>query len=158
MTVGALHHRSRVAAYSGFLPADDLARPTPRALGRYWEQRWLYERADHRLTVVEHGRRVIGFSYVGPDEPGEDPKIGLLNAIHLDPRWLGRGVGRQLMIDALATLVDLGYARARLWVLRDNAVARRFYERGGWSCDGVERTDMIGTILTPQLRYSRELV
>ncbi|MFB9237298.1 GNAT family N-acetyltransferase [Plantactinospora siamensis] len=157
MTVGALHHRSRVAAYSHFLPAPALARPTPRALGHYWEQRWSYERTDHLLTVAEHNGRIIGFTYVGPDEPGPDAKVGLLNAIHLDPRFQGRGVGRTLMIDALGTLSDEGYQRAVLWVLTENAAARRFYERGGWRCDDVERVDEIGTIPTNQIRYSRDL-
>ena len=36
MPVGALHQRSRVAAYSSFLPPEALADPTPEAMGRYW--------------------------------------------------------------------------------------------------------------------------
>ncbi|MFC7544822.1 GNAT family N-acetyltransferase [Plantactinospora sp. GCM10030261] len=187
MGVGALHQRSRVAAYADFLPAEALARPTPRAMGRYWTERWSYEKRDHSLTVAEHAGRLVGFSYLGPaapDEAGSEPnaaalepdapgaaggadaaggagadapRTGVLHAIHLDPRWRGRGVGRQLMIDALRTLAGEGYHRAELWVLVDNLTARRFYERGGWSCDGVEREDTIGTALTRQVRYSRPL-
>ncbi len=46
---------------------------------------------------------------------------------------------------------------AVLWVLRDNAHARRFYERGGWQPTGVERDDLIGRVTVRQLRYTRPL-
>ena len=93
MAVGALHQRSRVAAYSSFLPAEALADPTPEAMGRYWVERWLWERDDHRLMVAERDGTLVGFSYLGPDDE-DDPATGLLNAIHLDPGEQGRGTGR----------------------------------------------------------------
>ncbi|MDG4793252.1 GNAT family N-acetyltransferase [Micromonospora sp. WMMD1082] len=156
MAVGALHQRSRVAAYSSFLPAEALADPTPEAMGRYWAERWVWERDDHRMTVAERDGALAGFSYLGPDDEG-DPGTGLLCAIHLDPAERGRGVGRQLMIDALAGMRARGWRRAVLWVLRDNTPARRFYERGGWQPTGAEHTEMIGTAYAPQLRYTRPL-
>ncbi|MEV2237123.1 GNAT family N-acetyltransferase [Micromonospora sp. NPDC049891] len=156
MPVGALHQRSRVAAYSSFLPPEALAHPTPEAMGEYWVQRWTWERADHLLTVAERDGTLAGFSYLGPDDEG-DPATGLLNAIHLEPTERGRGVGRALMVDALAGMRARGWRRAVLWVLRDNTHARRFYERGGWHPTGQKRDDTIGTTLTPQLRYARPL-
>ncbi|GIJ77983.1 L-amino acid N-acyltransferase YncA [Micromonospora phaseoli] len=156
MAVGELHQRSRVAAYSSFLPVESLADPTPDAMGRYWTERWSWERADHLMTVAERDGVLAGFSYVGPDDEG-DPVTGLLNAIHLEPAERGRGVGRALMIDALASMRSRGRRRAVLWVLRDNTPARRFYERGGWLPTGIEREERIGAARTPQLRYTREL-
>ncbi|MFG2053539.1 GNAT family N-acetyltransferase [Micromonospora sp. NPDC048930] len=156
MAVGALHQRSRVAAYSPFLPAEALAVPTPEQMGRYWVERLAWEGTDHRMTVAVRGGRLVGFSYLGPDDAG-DPATGLLNAIHLEPDERGRGTGRALMVDALAAMRARGWRRAVLWVLRDNAHARRFYERGGWAATGEERDDRIGPALVPQLRYAREL-
>ncbi|KAB1914807.1 GNAT family N-acetyltransferase [Micromonospora sp. AMSO31t] len=156
MAVGALHQRSRVAAYSSFLPAEALADPTPEAMGRYWTERLTWEGADHRMTVAERDGRLAGFSYLGPDDEG-DPATGLLNAIHLEPAERGRGTGRALMVDALDAMRARGWSRAALWVLRDNATARRFYERGGWTATGEQRDDVIGTVLVPQLRYARSL-
>ncbi len=66
MAVGALHQRSRVAAYSSILPPEALADPTPEAMGEYWLARWSYERADHRMTLAERDGTVVGFSYLGP--------------------------------------------------------------------------------------------
>ncbi|MFF3856322.1 GNAT family N-acetyltransferase [Micromonospora sp. NPDC002575] len=152
--VGALHQRSRVAAYSSFLPAEALAEPTAEAMGSYWVERWTWERDDHLMTVAERDGRLVGFSYVGPDDAG-DPATGLLNAIHLEPGERGRGTGRALMDDALATMRDRGWTRAALWVLADNAPARRFYERSGWQATGEHREEQIGRVGVPQLRYAR---
>ncbi|MFG1650569.1 GNAT family N-acetyltransferase [Micromonospora sp. NPDC049275] len=156
MAVGAMHQRSRVAAYSAFLPPEALDDPTPEAMGRYWAERWQWERDTHRLTVAERAGALVGFSYVGPDDE-DDPATGLLNAIHLEPAEQGRGTGRLLMVDALDAMRARGWRRAVLWVLRNNFHARAFYERGGWTSTGVEREEHIGTALTPQVRYTRPL-
>ncbi|MBY8872129.1 GNAT family N-acetyltransferase [Micromonospora sp. PLK6-60] len=156
MAVGALHQRSRVAAYSAFLSPAALASPTPEGMGRYWVERLTWEGAEHRMTVAERDGRLVGFSYLGPDDEG-DPATGLLNAIHVEPDERGRGTGRALMVDALAAMRSRGWTRAALWVLRQNAHARAFYERGGWSATGAEREDHIGPALVPQLRYARQV-
>ncbi|KUJ48362.1 GNAT family N-acetyltransferase [Micromonospora maris] len=155
--VGRLHQRSRVAAYSSILPPEALADPTPEAMAEYWTLRWSYEQADHRMTVAERDGTLVGFSYLGPDDE-DDPDTGLLNAIHLEPAERGRGVGRALMIDALAAMGRRGWRRAVLWVLRDNAHARRFYERGGWRRTGLERDETVGPFPVRQLRYTRDLM
>ncbi|GAB3334914.1 GNAT family N-acetyltransferase [Micromonospora halotolerans] len=154
MAVGALHQRSRVAAYSSFLPPEALADPTAEAMGQYWTERLTWEGADHRMTVAERDGRLVGFSYLGPDDEG-DPATGLLNAIHLEPAERGRGTGRALMVDALDAMRARGWSRAVLWVLEENAPARRFYERGGWTATGEQREDAIGTALVAQIRYAR---
>ena len=50
------------------------------------------------------------------------------------------------MVDALDAMRAQGWRRAVLWVLRDNAHARAFYERGGWTPTGAEREEHIGTV------------
>ncbi|MER7415279.1 GNAT family N-acetyltransferase [Micromonospora peucetia] len=157
MPVGALHQRSRVAAYASFLPPEALAEPGPDAMGRYWVERWRWERDGHRMTVAERDGRLVGFSYLGPDDE-DDPATGLLNAIHLDPAEQGRGTGRALMVDALDAMRARGWSRAVLWVLAPNASARRFYERGGWTPTGTARDEQIGPAVTSQLRYTRPLM
>lgn len=152
--VGVLHHRSRVAAYSGFVPAGELQAVPAESMAAYWIERWRYERDDHFLTVATDADKVVGFTYVGPTE---EPDTGILHAIHVDPAAQGRGVGRALMATALDRLVASGWRRAVLWVLARNAHARGFYERGGWSPDGGERDDFIGHALVHQLRYARLL-
>ena len=148
MGIGALHYRSRAAAYAHFLPPEALNFGSAEALGEWWSERWKWEREDHRLTVAVRGDRLVGFTYLGPDE---EPGAMLLSAIHVDPEYVGGGVGKLLMLDALEHLGD----RAVLWVLADNDRARRFYERGGWDFDGTTRDEKMGGVATHQLRYRR---
>lgn len=154
--VGRLHHRSRAAAYRDLVPAEALAVPTAEMLADWWTTRWPHERDSHLMTIAEYDGRLAGFTYVGPDEDG-DPDSGELYAIHLDPDLHARGIGRTLMVEALAELRRRGFRRALLWVLTGNAHARRFYERGGWRPDGARRHAHIGDADTPQLRYVRPL-
>ncbi|BCJ52159.1 hypothetical protein Asp14428_36340 [Actinoplanes sp. NBRC 14428] len=97
------------------------------------------------------GERLVGFTYLGP---GEDDGVAELSAIHADPAFVGTGVGRAMMLDALPALARIA-PRAVLWVLEGNARARRFYERGGWTADGVTRMDTLGNEPVRHLRYAR---
>jgi GNAT superfamily N-acetyltransferase len=154
--VGALHHRSRVAAYRELVPAEALAAMSAQALSAWWRERWRWERDTHRMTLAERDGRLVGFSYVGPEEE-HTPGVGQLYAIHLEPSEQGRGVGRALMVDALDAMRAAGWPRAVLWVLAGNAHARAFYERGGWRADGRRREDALGPVSTAQVRYAKDL-
>jgi ribosomal protein S18 acetylase RimI-like enzyme len=146
--VGALHYRSRAHAYAGFLSAEALNFGSPAALGEWWTERRRWEQDTHRLTVaVTDDDTVVGFTYLGVSEV---PGATELYAIHVDPEHVGTGVGKALMVDALAHLGD----RAVLWVLEGNDRARRFYERGGWAADGTTREAPMGGEVTLQLRYA----
>ncbi|MFI5890754.1 GNAT family N-acetyltransferase [Actinoplanes sp. NPDC051513] len=152
LPVGALHFRSRAAAYAHILPAETLAEPPAAALAAWWAERWKWERDTHRLTVAEDFDRIVGFTYVGPSETEGAAE---LYAIHVDPVLVGAGVGRLLMENAWEQLGDIGGDRAVLWVLEANEHARRFYERGGWKADGETRVEAISGRPVSQVRYSR---
>jgi len=152
LLVGALHFRSRGAAYAHLLSPEALASPGAAALAEWWNERWKWEQDTHRLTVAEDFERIVGFSYVGPSETAGAAE---LYAIHVDPAVVGTGVGRLLMANALGQLAEVGGERAVLWVLAANERARRFYDRGGWSPDGETRVEPIGGEPVRQLRYSR---
>src|SRR4051812_42837783 len=154
LLVGALHFRSRAAAYAHILSPETLATPSAAALADWWSERWKWEQDTHRLTVAEDFERIVGFSYVGPSETEGAAE---LYAIHVDPAVVGTGVGRLLMANALEELAAVGGERAVLWVLEDNERARRFYDRGGWSPDGETRVEPISGEPVKQLRYSRPL-
>ena len=149
--VGALHHRSRAAAYAHLLPAESFAARGPEALSAWWVERWRWERDTHRMTVADDDGELAGFTYVGPSET---PGAAELYAIHVAPERVGAGVGRPLMAEALRQLAGFGAERAVLWVLADNPVARRFYERGGWVADGTSRVEAINDKPLRQLRYT----
>ncbi|MBB2945563.1 GNAT superfamily N-acetyltransferase [Actinoplanes lutulentus] len=152
--VGALHHRSRASAYADLVDPASFEARGPQMMSDYWVERYRWEQDTHRMTIAEENGALIGFSYVGPSET---PGAAELYAIHLDPSRVGTGAGRLLMIQALTDLKSFGEKRAVLWVLEGNEVARRFYERGGWSPDGVSRADTVNDHPVTHLRYSHPL-
>jgi ribosomal protein S18 acetylase RimI-like enzyme len=152
--VGRVHWRSRAAAYAHILAPDAVAGGSAEALGEWWTERLKWEQDTHRLTVADHDGEIVGFTYVGPSETEGAVE---LYAIHVVPELVGTGVGRELMVNALEQLREIGGERAVLWVLEENGRARRFYERGGWKPDGETRVEAVSGQPVPQLRYAREL-
>jgi GNAT superfamily N-acetyltransferase len=79
-----------------------------------------------------------------------------LEAIYVRPSSWGGGLAVTLHDAAVDELRARGVARARLWVLEENARARRFYERLGWRPDGTSR--VVEFPPNPiDLGYAREL-
>jgi ribosomal protein S18 acetylase RimI-like enzyme len=143
------------AAYGGQLPDErlDRLRPEERAAG--WERGLRRDRDRDPVLVAQQDDRVVGFAVVGP---AQDPEgAGELYAINVDPDHWGTGVGSPLLAAAQAELARLGYPEAVLWVLPDNARARRFYELAGWTTDGTQRTSKVLGVVVPEVRYRRRL-
>ncbi|AGL14624.1 GNAT family N-acetyltransferase [Actinoplanes sp. N902-109] len=151
--IGDLHYRSRATAYAHLLSPEALTSGSPAAMGEWWAERWKWERETHRMTVAVAGAELAGFSYLGPSE---QDGVAELSAIHADPQFVGTGVGRALMVDAVSALRAYGKT-AVLWVLEGNSRARDFYAKGGWAPDGESRVDSIGGEPVLQLRYAKDL-
>jgi ribosomal protein S18 acetylase RimI-like enzyme len=82
--------------------------------------------------------------------------VGELYALYLLPAWWSVGVGRALMTSVLDSLRGDRYRRVVLWVLADNARARRFYERAGFTLDGGTNVlTGLGGVL--EVRYTRDV-
>jgi ribosomal protein S18 acetylase RimI-like enzyme len=145
------------AAYGGQPPDDDeqLGGPQPEEQAAARERGLHRDRDQDPVLVAEEAGRVVGFAVVGP---AQDPEgAGELYAITVDPDHWGTGAGRALLAAAQAELARLGYAEAVLWVLPDNARARRFYEVAGWTTDGTQRTSGVRGVVVPEVRYRRRL-
>ena len=93
-----------------------------------------------REAVLERWRGYTGEIFVDPDGRGFSAiGDGWLNGLYVRPEAWGTGVAGELHDRAVAALRAAGERQARLWVLEENARARRFYERRGWSPDGSTR-------------------
>ncbi|HEV7761897.1 MAG TPA: GNAT family N-acetyltransferase, partial [Acidimicrobiales bacterium] len=138
-----LNLRTALAAYGHIFPPE-APPPTPEELQARWEH-WLGP--DHA-----HGRRafvavvdgdqagageVVGTVLAGPDP--DDPQVGHLARLNVDPDRWGQGIGTRLYDVAMASMVDAGFPAATLWVLEANAKARSWYERLGWRLSGTRK-------------------
>jgi GNAT superfamily N-acetyltransferase len=137
------------AAYGRFVPAaffDGFDHAAAVA-------RWRAGLTDggRRAFVAERDGAVVGFCTYGPCRDADRPDADEIYAVYAMPEHWSSGVGRALMGAALQAL------RGRpvvLWVLRDNARARRFYEIAGLRPDGAARdTTMLGGVPLPEVRY-----
>jgi ribosomal protein S18 acetylase RimI-like enzyme len=151
--IAHVHVETWRAAYAHVFSPEYLAGLDAAPRARFWRE--TLERGDDVL-VAECDGRVVGFAGIGPsrDEDGS----GELYAIYVLPEAWGTGAGRRLMTAAVGRLAGLGFAKAILWVLKDNPRARRFYEAGGWRADGEQRTETIGGVRVEEVRYSRVLM
>ena len=149
------HVRIWRAAYGGIVPEPVLAALSVERRAARWRAVLAEGRRD--VAVCELEGRLVGFVTV---EPARDADCaagtGEVDAIYLDASVWRRGLGRQLMDWARDAARRRGWPRLVLWVLRDNARARAFYEAEGFHLDGAERDhDFAGTKVA-EVRYAWE--
>ncbi|MEV7813685.1 GNAT family N-acetyltransferase [Streptomyces flaveolus] len=106
--------------------------------------------------VAERDGTVVGWAAHGPYRDGETRTGDAeLYAIYVDPARLGGGIGRALL--AASTERCRAFPRMLLWVLKENAPARRFYERAGFRPDGAEEPFEVDGVPVPEVRYVKTL-
>jgi GNAT superfamily N-acetyltransferase len=86
---------------------------------------------DRFALVAEHEGTVVGFAYGGPSRLEDVGHPGEIYAIYVLPAHQGHGYGAALMRAAAREIQERGWRGMLIWVLRENAPSRRFYERMG---------------------------
>jgi ribosomal protein S18 acetylase RimI-like enzyme len=96
-------------------------------------ERWLRSLGDEatRVYVAEDGHEVVAFASGGPERAGEAGYAGELYAIYVLEKAQRQGHGKSLVRAVTGGLREMGLSDMIVWVLRDNAPARGFYERLG---------------------------
>jgi ribosomal protein S18 acetylase RimI-like enzyme len=177
--IAAIHVRSWQAAYRGLMPQEYLDGLDPAARVAGWRrnletldrsssgvlvaastQTASTQTASPEITSPETaGPGIAGFVSYWPTRDDDDnpARTGEVAAIYLHPDAWGQGLGRQLMAATLENLAAAGYRDATLWVLQDNARARRFYSQAGWAADGAAKTDDLDGFPLLEVRYRRPL-
>ena len=125
-----VHWRCWQETYPGFVSPEYLEKLTLQKC-----EETAFQWPDNILVAKEEGR-VIGF--VGYGSSREDPGgAGEIFALYTLPEFHGKGIGRRLMEAGLEQLKE--YSLFRLWVVKGNERAIRFYEKFGFSPDGSEK-------------------
>ncbi|WP_433544940.1 N-acetyltransferase family protein [Streptomyces sp. CA-294286] len=110
--------------------------------------------------VAERAGEVVGWACWGPyrtdGEPAR-PAHAELYALYVRPDHLSCGAGRALTTACVAGARAAGFTSLSLWVLARNDRARRFYEKAGFVCDGVEEPFELDGALVPEVRYTSRL-
>lgn len=151
--IARVHVESWRTTYRGLLPDRMLDEMEVRDHEQRWERtlRDPYRRSV--VLVAEDGGRVVGFASCGRERDGDQDYEGELYAIYLLRESQGRGHGRAL-VEASAAALDLrGLASMVVWVLRDNAPARGFYERLGGVYRRERPLDLVTGVSVPEVSY-----
>ncbi|MDT6984149.1 GNAT family N-acetyltransferase [Streptomyces lusitanus] len=110
------------------------------------------------LVAEAEDGTLAGWAAYGPYRDGEvRTGDGELYALYLPPERIGQGVGRTLLTEVTARCTVAGHPRMLLWVLKENARARRFYEAAGFAPDGAEEPFEVAGAVVPEVRYVRPL-
>ena len=86
------------------------------------------------------GGEVIGFFRIGPEE--NDPAIGHLFSLYVEPATSGRGHGKSLLSSAIKFLESRKFNSISLWVFKENTAARSLYNKFGFVPTGNEKTSL----------------
>ena len=148
-----IHKRSWIYAYSHCI---DRAIIEQRHQGReaMWKKFLANENAGNFVAVTEG--KIIGIITIGKERDGDMPEgTGELCGLYLDPDYIGKGYGRQVMDWVKTQLKARGFSTMVLWVLDQNDKAKRFYEKSGLRPEGSSKPSGLGDRMED--RYIMEL-
>lgn len=147
MAVSRVYEESWKTAYRGILP-DAYLDGIPSG-------QWANDRPSFCTLLLLDGSDVVGVSTVCPSRFPDWPDWGEVVSLYLRPAYMDKGHGGPLLEAAVDTLRQQGFDRVFLWVLEENARARHFYEKHGFTCSGSAREDEIGGKPVREMQYIR---
>jgi ribosomal protein S18 acetylase RimI-like enzyme len=177
--IAAVMRESWLAAYQGIINRQIIDRATVPDGGARVRQSFRIRPWQRMIAAVASippqadaqaaGPAIVGYASFGPERDvleapwphplttaGTERQAAELYALYVRPDWWSTGTGRALMDRSLARVSAAGYTSITLWVLQDNARARRFYGRAGFAADGARHVlDDLGGVT--EIRYRRAL-
>ncbi|MCJ2059612.1 GNAT family N-acetyltransferase [Methylobacterium sp. J-048] len=132
--IAAIHVAAWQETYAGLLPAAMIAALTVETWLAIWARILGDPASGTAVEVAEGPAGLVGFGSCGAQRSADLAAAGFdgeVSAIYVLRAAQRRGTGAALMAALAAHLLQSGHRAASLWVLRENAMARRFYERLG---------------------------
>lgn len=149
--IAELHVRSSRLAYAALVDETVLSAFTLEGETARWAKRLGQADAGRSCDVVLRDGYVCGFVSYGPARGIAGATE--IHSLHVAAAQHGQGLGFRLMRHALARSVEVGASVVLLWVVEQNARARRFYERQGFCLDGNRKTTRYGDYDVAELCY-----
>lgn len=120
-------------SYPAFAAPAQLSRLTRADAEVMWADAWP---RNQTLVATEEAGRVVGLVRYGVSAG-----VTAVHSLYVDPDLQGGGVGGRLLAAATGGGLTQGAGDSTLWVFADNATARDFYARHGFTPDGTTRTE-----------------
>ncbi|MEW5958373.1 MAG: GNAT family N-acetyltransferase [Chloroflexota bacterium] len=151
-----LHVAAWQVAYRQILPAEFLNNLSTSTAEARWAD--LLEDARRTTLVAEVNGRVAGFVGFGDsrDEDDDPHVVGEIYAVYVHPEFWGQGAGTALVRQAINQLQDRGLREVTVWTLTENALARAFYEKMGFTGDNATKRIARPEVTFNEVRYRRQ--
>ena len=144
--ISRIYALSWKTAYKGIVPQE--------YLDELPENRWanvLRNSPCDAFVIIENGE-YIGTSSICAARDEKMSGWGEIVSIYLLPEYFGKGYGKPLLENSVASLISKGYDEIYLWAFEENKRARKFYEKNGFSPLDRQLININGTDL-PEVRY-----
>lgn len=150
--ISHVYEASWKSAYRGIVPQEYLDH-IPE--GQWCEA--LRAPGRHSLILLD-GDHVVGTSSYSRSRAAATPELGEIISLYLLPAYWGKGYGGELLRATVNRLAALGFSDLFLWVLEENQLARRCYERNGFTASGEGMELTIGGKRLREVRYIRRMM
>jgi GNAT superfamily N-acetyltransferase len=152
-SIARVHVKAWQVGYKGIVDDGYLAGLSTSERAAQWSRTLAEIDSERFLVVAEVDTTIVGFAGGGPTLPTDEDGTFELYVLYVDPPHWRQGAGGALLDAFVAWAAGKRAIGVVLWVAKDNARARAFYEHRGWSWDGaVETRNILGAIVT-ECRY-----
>jgi len=83
--------------------------------------------------------KIIGFITIADDADTNNPFVREIGALYFLEEYWGKGFGKRVLDYTITVLRKINVQKIFLWVLEENHLARKFYEKFGFVLSGDER-------------------
>jgi ribosomal protein S18 acetylase RimI-like enzyme len=161
--IAAVHVAAWREAYAGLVPARMLGAFSVAGRTRRWHG--ILSAPDPSLesavfVAVARDREIVGFGSCGRQPVAAllaDGFAGEFSALYLLAAHQRQGIGRRLLALMAQDLLARDLGGAALWVLRDNAPARRFYEALGANVVG-QRVETVDEFISGERTRAQDML
>lgn len=145
--ISRIYEESWKFAYKNIIPQSYLE---SIPVGRWASN--LDKEGMNNLVLIEDGM-FVGTSCYCKSRFSDFSNWGEIVSIYFLPQYIGKGYGSLLLDVVVKELEQLGFDDIFLWVLEDNARARKFYEKAGFTPSGKYLDDNIGGKELREMQY-----
>jgi ribosomal protein S18 acetylase RimI-like enzyme len=150
--IGRIHVESWGETYRGLLSENLLKSVSAVVRAAMWRGALEHERPILLFVAQAPSGELVGFAGGGARRSSALPQDAEVYAMYVLRAAQKRGCGRRLMATLADALRARGFKSLCLWVLEENANARRFYERLGGLLIG-EKTEAEGGYAFNEVAY-----
>lgn len=150
--IAALHAKSWQATYHNSMSTHYLQNIAPQERLDVWTARINNPLPARWTLLAEEDGELLGFICL---ETNHDKRWGaLVDNLHVNGNYQGRGIGRQLMRQGVEHLrQNAASTNFYLWVLTDNAQAIEFYQRMNGRQEGLAENQILAGNKITVYRY-----